>query len=114
MLQPDWSVVSNLHLSETGLYLNVLPGDTKVHAKWQPTMVGEPAYYIEWQNVMAQVVTYMALNQSRYGFIITDTVLVALRITRCEVGPGLAADRPRRATAATGSHQRQLSQRCRP
>ncbi|KAH6848205.1 hypothetical protein B0I37DRAFT_354835 [Chaetomium sp. MPI-CAGE-AT-0009] len=36
-------------------------------------------------------------------------IFVALRITRCEVGPGLAAGRPRRATAATVSHQRQPS-----
>ncbi|KAB5513037.1 hypothetical protein GE09DRAFT_1163670 [Coniochaeta sp. 2T2.1] len=103
------SVVSNLRVDETGHYLNVLPGDTKIDAKWRPTMVDEPENYREWQNVMAQIVTYIALNHSRYGFIITDTVFVALRITRCEVGPGLAAGRPRRATAATVSHQRQPS-----
>jgi hypothetical protein len=109
MYKPDWSVVSNLCVDETGHYLNVLPGDTKIDAKWRPTMVGEQENYREWQNVMAQIVTYMALNHSRYGFIITDRVFVALRITRCEVGPGLAAGRPRRATAATVSHQRQPS-----
>ena len=107
MYKPDWSVVSNLRVDETGHYLNVLPGGTKIDAKWRPTMVGEQGNYGEWQNVMAQIVTYMALNHSRYGFIITDTVFVALRITRCEVGPGLAAGRPRRAMATT--HQRQLS-----
>lgn len=109
MYKPDWSVVSNLRVDETGHYLNVLPGDTKIDAKWRPTMVGEQENYREWQNVMAQIVTYMALNHSRYGFIITDTVFVALRITRCEVGPGLAAGRPRRAPTATASHQRQPS-----
>ncbi|KAK3304881.1 uncharacterized protein B0T15DRAFT_537917 [Chaetomium strumarium] len=70
-------------------------------------MVGEQGNYGEWQNVMAQIVTYMAFNHSRYGFIITDTVFVALRITRCEVGPGLAAGRARRAMATT--HQRRPS-----
>ena len=64
--RPDWSVVSNLRVDETGHYLNVLPGDTKIAAKWRPAMVSEQENYREWQNVMAQIVTYMALNNSRY------------------------------------------------
>lgn len=77
----------------------MLPGDTKLDSKWQPGII-DTRDYSEWQKVVAQVATYMASHFSRYGFIITDAVLVVLRLTRCEVGPGLAADRPRRVAAA--------------
>ncbi|KAI0526161.1 hypothetical protein F5B22DRAFT_632727 [Xylaria bambusicola] len=87
----DWSVVSPIWFSPPGDFANRLPGDTK-------------------QKVVAQVLTYMADNNSRYGFIITDEVLVVLRLTYKRTGQGIAADRPRRqvATPTTG-HQRQVS-----
>ncbi|KAH6627772.1 hypothetical protein F5144DRAFT_283697 [Chaetomium tenue] len=93
--KPDWSLVSEHHINGEGGYRNLLPGDTKLDAKWQPDMI-DTRDYGEWQKVVSQVATYMACYFSRYGFIITDTVLVVLRITRQEVGPGLAASRSRR------------------
>lgn len=55
----------------------------------------------------------MAVHHSRYGFIITDQGLVALRLTRREIGAGLAANRPRRGTTAvsvaTATHVRESS-----
>ncbi|KAJ3556124.1 hypothetical protein NPX13_g10205 [Xylaria arbuscula] len=106
----DWSVVSPIWFSPPGDFANRLPGDTKVSSKWWPTMKDDNSQALEWQKVVAQVLTYMAENNSRYGFIITDEVLVVLRLTRKPTGQGLAADRPRRqvATPATG-HQRQVS-----
>lgn len=49
---------------------------------------------------------------SRYGFIITDTWVVALRITCRPISPGLATERSRRpitAATTTAGHQKQPS-----
>ncbi|KAL7794235.1 hypothetical protein V8C37DRAFT_401536 [Trichoderma ceciliae] len=98
---PDWSVISNSCINN-GAYVNILPGDTKVDAKWWPSMIGEAKNLCEWQKVMSQILAYMIFEQNRYGFILTDANLVVLRITRRHIGGGLAASRPRRvATAGT-------------
>ncbi|EHK22895.1 uncharacterized protein TRIVIDRAFT_60285 [Trichoderma virens Gv29-8] len=104
--QPDWSVISSTWVVEKG-YLNVLPGDTKLDAKWRPSMIHEAKNFEEWQKVMHQVVSYMMKEENRYGFIITDTNMVALRLTRRPVESGIAADRPRRDNVP--GHQRHIS-----
>ncbi|KAF3030310.1 hypothetical protein E8E12_000302 [Didymella heteroderae] len=43
-----------------------------------------------------QCLHYCILNDTRYGFIITDKELVVLRVRREEIGPGASNDRPRR------------------
>lgn len=66
--RPDWSVISNRCLDEFGSYANVAPGDTKLDAKWWPTMIGEGNNeHIEWRNVVSQIMTYMAYHRSRPG-----------------------------------------------
>ncbi|KAJ4314844.1 hypothetical protein N0V84_008675 [Fusarium piperis] len=98
--KPDWSVISPLCLNENQFFANVLPGDTKLSKKWWPSMGREGGTQLtEWQKVIKQIVTYMAYNNSRYGFIITDECLVALRLTRMVTPETLAANRPSRATA---------------
>jgi len=105
----DWSVISAQCIDGWGRFENVLPGDTKLDAKWRPTMIDEgPGSFVEWQKVVAQVVTYMAKNHTRYGFILTDGFLVPLRLTREPVAAGIAQERPRRDIAAA-SHQRHTS-----
>ncbi|OAA63355.1 hypothetical protein SPI_03518 [Niveomyces insectorum RCEF 264] len=106
---PDWSVVSPFYVNNK-FYVNILPGDTKVSAKWQPTMMYDDP--TEWGKVLTQVVTYMKLHASRYGFIITDACLVPLRLTRREIGSGLALERSKRQVGAvsyTPGHQTQPS-----
>ncbi|KAH8654679.1 hypothetical protein BGZ61DRAFT_572799 [Ilyonectria robusta] len=107
--KPDWSAVSGQCIDEYGRYANILPGDTKLDAKWWPTMSEEAEDFNEWQKVVAQVQTYMARHQTRYGFIITDANLVALRLTREPISTGLAQERPRREAAALAGHQRHSS-----
>ncbi|RSM14359.1 hypothetical protein CEP52_001372 [Fusarium oligoseptatum] len=98
--KPDWSVVSPLCLDENECFANILPGDTKLSKKWWPTMGREGgSRFLEWQKVMAQIVTYMAYNDSRYGFIVTDGCLVALRLTRKAASDTLFTGRTPRATA---------------
>ncbi|KAK1762573.1 hypothetical protein QBC33DRAFT_501041 [Phialemonium atrogriseum] len=107
--RPDWSVISPMRLDEYGRHANMLPGDTKLDAKWWPTMVEEDeSNFAQWQKVVAQAETYMALHRSRYGFILTDRDLVVLRITRQPIDPGLAQGRPQREITGAG-HSRQTS-----
>jgi hypothetical protein len=99
--KPDWSVVSDSRLDAYGYYANVLAGDTKLSAKWRPEMVKsrKDRDKEEWKKVMSQILTYMASHHSRYGFIITDKALVALRLTRKPLHSGIAAQRSRRPPA---------------
>ncbi|KJZ69949.1 hypothetical protein HIM_10657 [Hirsutella minnesotensis 3608] len=102
---PDWSLVSNLRKSE-GRFWNLLPGDTKLSAKWRPDMEqsSNATERQQWTLPLSQVNTYAAESACRYGFIITDEMLVALRFTRERVGDGLASTRSTRIT-----HQRYAS-----
>ncbi|KAI1822677.1 hypothetical protein F4861DRAFT_513593 [Xylaria intraflava] len=98
-IKPDWSLISDEHISRDR-FLNLVPGDTKLGAKWRPSMAVENSQ--QWKKVLAQVATYMVASLSRYGFILTDKHLVALRLTRRHIQPGLAQNRPRRETAGRG------------
>lgn len=88
--KPDWSVISDQCINSDGQFANILPGDTKLDSKWRPEMVNEPQNRDEWEKVITQITTYIACHHSRYGFIITDALVVALRITRCEPEDGIA------------------------
>lgn len=100
----DWSCVSDAALDpDDGSYLNLVPGDTKISAKWSPDLRDAPNGYNEWQNAVAQTVSYSAERNVRYGFIVTDTVLVVLRIAHQYTGEGLAADRSLRDNAPSRS-----------
>ncbi|KAF5974096.1 hypothetical protein FBULB1_7928 [Fusarium bulbicola] len=107
--RPDWSAISAEYMTEHGQFANILPGDTKLDAKWSPWMFEDMGSFNEWQKVVAQELTYMARYRTRYGFIITDANLVVLRITRELLGAGLAQARPRREAAVFVSHQRHSS-----
>lgn len=97
--RPDWSVISPLRLNQGQFFANVLPGDTKLSKKWWPTMAREGGTLChEWQKVITQVLTYMAHNNSRYGFILSDGCLVALRLTRKRSPDTLFTGRAPRAT----------------
>lgn len=97
--KPDWSVVSPLRQDGQNGRLNVLPGVTKLSTQWWPTMKRDGGtHFLEWQKVVSQAVTYMAYHGSRYGFVITDGYLVALRLTRKPTAPGRVAWGALRAT----------------
>jgi len=77
-------------------------------------MVHDPVKFHEWQNAVAQTVSYSAERHVRYGFIVTDTVLVVLRIARRYTGKGLATDRSPRDDAAGGGQSSSDSSMRRP
>lgn len=80
----------------------MLPGDTKLSTKrwsWMgPKAKTSSDEFREWVEVVGQVVSYSAACGVRYGFIATDYEVMFLRITRLELGPGIAAGRPPRST----------------
>lgn len=103
-IKPDWSVTSPNCLSE-GSYINVLPGDTKLDSKWWPQMIhGLTTQVDEWKKVMAQIIGYMVLLGSRYGFIIMDANLVVLRITLNLSTDNLVEHSRHRPYGLTSSH----------
>ncbi|KAF4989222.1 hypothetical protein FDECE_14785, partial [Fusarium decemcellulare] len=63
----------------------------------------------EWQKAVSQVLTYMARNSNRYGFILTETNLVVLRLTRQPIDAGMSRSRPQRVTTTGFIHQRDSS-----
>ncbi|KND88548.1 hypothetical protein TOPH_06899 [Tolypocladium ophioglossoides CBS 100239] len=99
---PDWGLVSN-YRAEQGKFWNLLPGDTKLSAKWRPDMSQSQndSERYQWTLPVSQVSTYAAESACRYGFIVTDQTLVVLRFTKESIGEGLASTRPSRVT-----HQR--------
>lgn len=98
--KPDWSLVSDFYHDTDGRFTNCLPGETKLHEKWWPSMKDhpQPKKRQEWRKVISQATAYMMHSRSRYGFIITDRYLVPLRLTCEYIEPGLAKDRPKRMT----------------
>ncbi|KAL2847039.1 hypothetical protein BJX68DRAFT_268339 [Aspergillus pseudodeflectus] len=59
---------------------NRAPGDLKPHWKWHTNMqFGSPTEQAEYRQALSQVNWYMKQNQTRYGFIMTDHELVAIR-----------------------------------
>ncbi|KAH7459624.1 hypothetical protein FOMA001_g19918 [Fusarium oxysporum f. sp. matthiolae] len=50
----DWSTLSDQWFDDRG-YFNLLPGDTKLDAKWRPNMLSDN--FNEWQKVVSQVAT---------------------------------------------------------
>ena len=81
--KPDWGCI-RLPLSEHRMkQQNLLPGDTKVSAKWSSGDIetGEIRYARkprDWIRPISQIYSYCVRNNTRYGYIITDVELVAV------------------------------------
>ncbi|KIH90546.1 hypothetical protein SPBR_00562 [Sporothrix brasiliensis 5110] len=90
---PDWSCIGN------SLSQNYVPGDTKLSAKFRPDMAYSSSAYDrdEWAKVLGQITYYQSQFGSRYGFVITDNLLLVLRASRLRTGPGISAMRPTRS-----------------
>ncbi|KAL2042907.1 hypothetical protein N7G274_004667 [Stereocaulon virgatum] len=88
--RPDWAGIqsrpqqSNTARQDTRSK-NILPGDTKVSTKWSShDIVSGPVQseYTtkDWLRPLMQVYTYCVKANARYGYIITDKELVAIRV----------------------------------
>ncbi|KAF7553468.1 hypothetical protein G7Z17_g3594 [Cylindrodendrum hubeiense] len=107
--KPDWSTVSRSHLDAHSCFKNILPGYTKLNNTLRSNI--KEGSKREWQSAIVTIMTYMAYHGSRYGFIITDGCLVALRITRKPTGPEISNESIRHSTAAPSSYPIELSPR---
>ena len=89
-----------------GQYQCLLPGDTKLSKKWQPSMAWSQDSWKrdQWALPVTQVQAYADFAKCRYGFIITDLHLVVLRFSVEPVSSGLALSRDLRVQRYT--HQR--------
>lgn len=59
---------------------NRAPGDVKPSWKWRTTMaMGSPTERREFKQVLSEVNWYMRQQNSRYGFVVTDLEMVAIR-----------------------------------
>ena len=84
-LKPDWGCVRLSHSEPRTKQKNLLPGDTKVSAKWSSKFIKtgnieKRQTSSDWIRPIVQIYTYCVLNNTRYGYIITDAELVAVRI----------------------------------
>ena len=79
--KPDWgAVVDRKNKSK-----NLLPGDTKLSSKWSSSKIepGEVRYshvQKDWMRPLEQIYTYCLRNNTRYGYLITDAELLAVRV----------------------------------
>ena len=82
---PDWAGVYH----EQDRPSNQIPGDAKLARKWssQDIIVGlvdeslqGVASQVEWLKPLRQILTYCCWAKSRYGYVITDKELVAIRV----------------------------------
>ena len=88
--RPDWAGIQSRpqqpnSARQDGRSKNVLPGDTKVSTKWSShDIVSGPVQseYTtkDWLRPLTQVYTYCVKANARYGYIITDKELVAIRV----------------------------------
>lgn len=93
--RPDWSFCSPSKKHQSGRYVNLVPGDTKLSTKWQPSL--RTRNLAEWRLPVRQVLSYGRDLEVRYGFLITNTHLTTLRFRREKIGDGMATNRLRRA-----------------
>jgi hypothetical protein len=103
-LNSDWALIRDDRFLENGSFANLLPGDTKLSARWQPDLYTTNRE--QWERTIRQVLSYSNDAQCRYGFLIADNELVVFQFAREHVGPGLATTRGVRTPHASQTHQR--------
>ncbi|KAL8749807.1 MAG: hypothetical protein Q9199_007467 [Rusavskia elegans] len=84
-LRPDWAGIKQ----SPGCPKqppNILPGDTKLGSKWkssniEPGKVSKATNRGGWLAAIRQIYTYCIKTDARYGYLLTDKELVAVRIS---------------------------------
>ncbi|KAL8796091.1 MAG: hypothetical protein Q9182_007425 [Xanthomendoza sp. 2 TL-2023] len=84
-LKPDWAGIKQ-SLGRPGQPPNILPGDTKLGSKWhssdiEPGRVRQVGSHSRWLPAIRQIYTYCVMTDARYGYLITDQELLAVRIS---------------------------------
>ncbi|KAI2633061.1 hypothetical protein GGS26DRAFT_65781 [Hypomontagnella submonticulosa] len=82
--KPDWCLYQKGGVADAECYRNLLPGDIKPAKKWKSIWI-ESSDQDEKKKadlVLAQITKYMSLGNTRYGFILSEEELVAMRLSR--------------------------------
>ena len=83
--KPDWASVRHLPSYPGDKQKSLLLGDTKLGKKWSSAKIRqlgpeESVDSIGWMKPITQIFKYCILNQTRYGYIISDRELVVIRV----------------------------------
>ncbi|KAL9106675.1 MAG: hypothetical protein Q9227_008327 [Pyrenula ochraceoflavens] len=83
--KPDWAGIRTMSPENPNRTVNILPGDTKVSYKWTSTEIVpktvDPDDLVEnWFWPLRQIFTYCMAFKTRYGYIISDEEVVAIRV----------------------------------
>ncbi|KAG8533636.1 uncharacterized protein KY384_001377 [Bacidia gigantensis] len=83
--RPDWGCIRSIPPNHEIKCKNLLPGDTKVSGHWsshqiKDGLVEDTKVNRGWLRPLRQIYTYCLRNGTRYGYLITDAELVAVRI----------------------------------
>ncbi|KAL1854922.1 hypothetical protein Daus18300_011242 [Diaporthe australafricana] len=85
--KPDWCLYQKTEAAEKeDYYGNLLPGDIKTAKKWKADWINSSnlRQRKKADPVLAQITKYMCLADTRYGFVLSEEELVAMRISRYE------------------------------
>ncbi|KAI1199386.1 hypothetical protein F5X97DRAFT_322578 [Nemania serpens] len=82
--KPDWCLYRVTEDAEVGMHKNLLPGDIKPAKKWKSEWIksSKPSLKRKADLVLAQITKYMSLGNTRYGFILSEEELVAMRLSK--------------------------------
>ncbi|KAI1164687.1 hypothetical protein F5B18DRAFT_614039 [Nemania serpens] len=82
--KPDWCLYLATDDSEVGVYKNLLPGDIKPAKRWKSEWINssKPGLKRKANLVLAQITKYMSLGNTRYGFMLSEEELVAMRLSK--------------------------------
>ncbi|KZZ96622.1 hypothetical protein AAL_03851 [Moelleriella libera RCEF 2490] len=107
---PDWCTIDRktFKTNVAASHLNFLPGETKVGKKWGPEM--KNANIEEWKKPVVQVVNYMIAENRRYGYLITDKGICALRISRLPTTTVMRSPNEPRVAGLAGVDRRRQQQ----
>ena len=87
----DWAGIRQCETTNLG-YRNLCPRETKLTSKWSTSEEGQNR--TDYALPFNQIQTYCGRQWGfRHGYIVTPEELVATRVSRESIGPGLAASR---------------------
>ncbi|KAI0376490.1 hypothetical protein F5Y04DRAFT_210840 [Hypomontagnella monticulosa] len=82
--RPDWCLYQQKGVAKTKRHKNLLPGDIKPAKKWKSEWINSSKETEKRKAnlVLAQIAKYMFLGNTRYGFVLSEEELVAMRLSK--------------------------------
>lgn len=87
-LHPDWAGIQKSKTKEITVnnkqrtsYVNILPGDSKLSTKWTSKLYQADTTRAKYTNPFDQIFTYCVRANARFGYLISQEELVAVRVS---------------------------------